>query len=164
MSIYDLTGRMAALQEMLEGDIDPEQEVEVWQELEIAAEDMADKLDGYARIIRNLSAESAALKAESDRLTARKRTLDSRVEWLKNNVRLAMLATGQSKVKTGIGTWSVQKNPHSVIITDEAAIPQEYRIPQPDKIDSRAIIAAYKMDGEIIPGAEVVQTGGLRFR
>jgi hypothetical protein len=164
MTIYELTGRMAALQDALAGEIDPEEESDILAEMEITAEDIEDKLDGYARIMRNLTAESNALKAEADRLRARKTAIDNHIEWIKSNVQSAMCAAGMAKAKTSIGAWGIQKNPHSVIVTDESEIPEVYRIPQPDKIDSRAIIAAYKQDGEIVPGTQVIQTEGLRFR
>ena len=41
------------------------------------------KLEGVALWVKDLKAEAAAVKEEADKLTARKKALDNKVEWLK---------------------------------------------------------------------------------
>lgn len=44
------------------------------------------------------------------------------------------------------------------------AIPAEYHIPQPDKVDVKAMIAQHKLTGEVFDGCEFKQEEGIRFR
>ena len=54
-------------------------------------------------------------------------------------------------IQTGIGKWRVQMNPYSCQIIDEADVPAEFHIPQPDKIDKAAILRQFKATGELLP-------------
>ena len=75
-----------------------------------------------------------------------------------------MQSVGTDEIATGIGKWKVQLNPWSCEVLDDAKVPERYRIPQPDKIDKRAMIADFKATGEIMEGVTFKQMAGLRFR
>ena len=75
----------------------------------------------------------------------------------------SLQAVGLPKVKGKLFTASLAKNPASVAITNEKALPVEYLIPQPSKPDKTAIKEALK-NGTSIPGATLSQSEGVRFR
>lgn len=69
-SLYELTGRMDYLRQLLE---DPEAEEQVILDtIESIDYEIEEKADGYAKIIRMLNAEVDAIGAEVECLNARK--------------------------------------------------------------------------------------------
>ena len=163
-SLYDLTGDYMAIMDAIDGVEDESQLDDLLGQLTAIQDAIGDTAEAYARIIRNKTAEAEALKAEADRLTARKRAAERVVDELKARLKDSMTAVGATKLTTSIGAWSIQTNPPSVAITDEAQIPAEWRIPQPDKIDKGGILKWFKDSGEIIPGTEIERGTSIRFR
>ena len=162
-NLYELTGNAERLNAALAGDLTDEEWVSVRQEFEDNAEAITDKLDAYSKVIRNLTAESDAYKAEEVRLAGLRATVDRNITRMREAVETAMRACGETKVKTTIGTWAFQKNPPSVNITDAAKVPAEY-MKQPDPVIDRAAILAKLKAGEAVEGAELKQGESLRFR
>lgn len=163
-SLYELTGDYMALMDALDNAETEEEADELLAQIESLQDTISDKAEAYARIIRNKTAEAEALKAEADRLTARRKAAERVVDELKARLKDSMTAVGATKLTTSIGAWSIQTNPPSVAITDEAQIPAEWRIPQPDKIDRSGILKWFKDSGEIIPGTEIERGTSIRFR
>ncbi len=164
MKLYELTEAYAELISRLEDCQNSLEESEVLSALDVISEDIAAKGEAYARIMRNKMAEAAGLEAEIKRLQARKKSAENTVERLKENILYAMGMVGATELNTTIGKWRVQKNVPSVVITDEAKIPEEFTVPQPPKIMKVAIMQHYKETGEIPEGCDIVQTEGVRFR
>jgi hypothetical protein len=88
-----------------------------------------------------------------------KTKISSIKEYLQNQMEVA----GLNKVKRPTITISIQANPPSVEVMDESLIPSTYMVPQPSKIDKRAILTALK-EGEFIPGASIKQSMGVRIK
>ena len=123
-----------------------------------------DKAECYARVMRNYQAEAEGLKVEIDRLTSKRRAAEHAVDRMKSAMLDAMKLTNCADIATTIGKWRTQMNPPSVTVLDDAAVPQEWHIPQPDKIDKAGLIKNFKATGEIVEGVEITQTLGIRFR
>ena len=137
MTLYEITEEYLQLLELAEDpDTDPEVFADTLEGLQGALEF---KADGYGKVIRELEAFTAALDAEIARLTARKRGADNSITRMKESLKSAFLATGTTKVKTELFTFSIQKNPPKVVIDDLDLIPAYFFIPQPSKIDTAAI-------------------------
>lgn len=164
MTLYHLTMEYADLADALEAETDEEYAEELETRLAALGEEIGDKGEGYARLIKNLEAEADGLKAEIDRLSALKKRRENAVERLKGNLLSCMKMVGADKINTSIGKWSVRKNPPSVVILDESRIPDEYLIPQPAKVDKRRILDAYKQGGEIVNGCEIERKESIQFR
>ena len=122
------------------------------------------KCDDYAKLIRNVQADVEGYKTEIARLTALKRSGEDFIEHLKARLTEAFEATGRREVRTSIGKWSLRTNPVSCEVTDEAKVPDRFRVPQPDKIDRKALIDWYKLTGEIVDGCEFVRKKGVQLR
>lgn len=136
----------------------------LFERLEQVGESLTDKAANYAKAVRNLTADADAMRAEAARLTESARRKETTVTALKSRILYVMRENGLKTLETPIGKWAIRRSPLSVEIVNADAIPAEYRIPQPDRIDKAAIKAAYTKGGEIVPGAEIRQDDCLMFR
>lgn len=164
MNLYELTTEYEALLAEYDAAEDDERRAELLEMIDAVQDDISDKGEAYARVLRNLTAQRDAYKAEAQRLTAKARAAEAAQERLKAQLLGAMQRVGATKLQTSIGAWSVRTNPWSVEVMDVDAVPAEYHVPQPDKIDKRAILTAFKATGELIDGVQMCQTTGIQFR
>lgn len=162
--LYELTDAYAALIAALDDCTTLDQQDEILAQLAGINDAIGDKAEAYAKVMQNMLAAIAARDAEIDRLEALNNRDKNAVKRLKENIRYAMEIAGATEINTTIGKWKIQRNPHKVIVDDVALIPEAYIIPQPPKPDSRAILNAWKTDGELIPGTHVVQEESVRFK
>lgn len=142
MNLYDLTGEVLQLQELLESDevVDVELLKNV---LADTTDDYEIKLEAYAKVIKNLSASVDAIKFEVDRLTTRKKALENNITALKNRMYESMKATGTNKVKGDIFTISIQANGGSIPVivdVDTSELPDDL-VKIEEKPDIKAITA-----------------------
>lgn len=151
-TLYELTKEGASLYSLLEsGEID---EQTFRDALEAIGAD--EKLDTYCNIIQQFKSDIAMYEAEEKRLAKKRESAEANLKRMKGAVGDFLNAIGKNKIKTAL--WSASISPtSSVKITDEMAIPMEYRIPQPDKIDRLAIGKMLKA-GEEVKGA-VLEVG-----
>ena len=161
-TLYELTGEYLTLLEMME---DPEEDPQaVADTMEMIQGELADRADGYGKVMMQLKADSMSLQNEIERLTARKKALDANLDKVKAAMQKAMTATGQKKLKTKLFTFSIQKNPASVVIDDEKEIPVDFLVMQAPKVDKAKLKKALQ-DGEDLTGiAHLEQGESLRVR
>lgn len=157
MNLYELS---LAFQEVQNMELDPEVMQDTLDSIEDAIESKAENI---AKLVRNLESDVSAYKEEEDRLKTKRQATENKVKWLKTYLEDNMKLTGKTKFKSGMFNFSIQKNPASVNITDEKAIPEEFLIQQPPKVDKTSLKEILKRGIEV-PGAELKQTEGLRIR
>lgn len=161
MTLYELSSEYMELLAMME---DPDADLEVISDtLEAIGGELEAKADGYARVMRQMDADAKAIKAEEYRLYNRRKAIENRSEWLKSRLQEVMEVTGKTKFKTELFSFGIQKNPPKVVITDESRIGHDYLIPQPPKVDTKAIKDALN-DGFHFDWAHLEQTESLRIR
>ena len=137
MTLYELTDNFKTLLLMAE---DPDIESNaIADTMEAIEGELEDKAEGYAIVMRQLTADADAIQAEIDRLTARKKTINANIDHMKAALFNAMKATGKTKFKTRLFSFGIRKNPASVVIDDPAAVPAEFLVPQEPKIDKKGI-------------------------
>ena len=164
VSLYELTEEYLRLLEMAE---DPEVDEEVLADtLEGLGGEIEIKADGYAKVIRQLTADIEGLKAEIDRLTVRKKTIDNNIDRMKRSLEAAMLATGKTKFKTDLFSFGIQKNAPSVVIDEQYIenIPEEYLIEQEPKIDKAKLKEDLKNGVDLDGIAHLEQSESIRIR
>ena len=147
-NLYELTGDFLTLMDMLEDEECDEQCI--MDTLESVEYEIEEKADGYAKIIKSLESDIEGLSKEADRLTARKKTYENRIKWLKQNLEMCMRATGKKKFTTDLFSFGIQKNGGKrklVIDVDVENVPEQYRIKQPDAIDGDSIREYLKENG-----------------
>lgn len=120
------------------------------------------KLEGVALWVKDLKAEAEAVKAEADKLTARKKALDNKIDGLKNWL---LYALGGEKLKTP--RCSVyQTHSQRVSVTDEEQLmgyiyslsaPSAFLRYKDPELNKDEIKKAMK-DGKEFPGAVLEET------
>jgi cell fate (sporulation/competence/biofilm development) regulator YmcA (YheA/YmcA/DUF963 family) len=104
MNLYELTAVYQRLQDQIESGEDYE------GILAVIGDEIEAKADGYARVIRNMEGSIDSFKAEEKRIAEKRKVLEAAVERLKQNLFESMKATGKTKFKTDLFTFSIQKN------------------------------------------------------
>jgi hypothetical protein len=122
-----------------------------------------EKLEGVALWVKDLKAEADAVKAEADKLTARKKALDNKIESIKTWL---MMALGGEKLKTP-RCYVYQTHSTRLNVIDEQSVtnwiqtnckePEQYLKFVLPEIRKDAVKAAIK-DGMEIPGAHLEET------
>ena len=163
-SIYELKNAFATLWALLE-DEDATEDVilDAW---DTATEDLADKLENCCKYIANEDAVIEGLKAEEERLHAKRKAKENAINRLKILMREAMNTAGEKKLACGTFTCSVQANPPKAVIDVSLAdVPTKYLIPQLPTVDKKAVLADLKADPEALaPWAHLEQGESIRIR
>ena len=163
-NIYELTQDYLRLLEMAEDpELDPEMIADTFEgiegELEIKAEN-------YAKVMKNLEGDIAALKAEEERLAKKRKAIENNIKRMKGTLQEAMELTGKTKFKTDLFSFGIQKNAPSVVIdaADIRDIPEDYLKFKEPEVDKTAIKNAINagVDFEGLAHLEVSQS--LRIR
>lgn len=118
-NIYELTGKHAMVQELIEqGELDPQM---LQDTLEGIEGEIEVKADNTAKVIKNLTKDVEGLKVESKRINDKKRGIETNVKALKVNLENAMVALDKKKFKTDLFSFGIQKNKASVVVEDEGS-------------------------------------------
>ena len=121
--------------------------------------DKREKLRNIAFVALNAAADVKAYEEQEKKFLVRKKAAKATVAWAKET--LARELAGQ-KMKEAEFSISYRKS-EAVEVADEAAVPDEFRIPQPDKIDRAALKAALK-NGAVIAGAQIVERQNIQIK
>ena len=166
-SLYDLTGDYARFSELMEmEELTPEQAEMLKDALNNMVVDIEDKLENYAKIIKNFESDIEGLKAEEARLASKRKTLENNIRNMKARMTDAMIATGKTKIKGSLFSFNMQKNTPSVVI-DEAYIeniPSEYLIAQEPKIDKKKLSDDLKAGKDLDGIAHLEVSTSIRIR
>ena len=107
-SLYEVTGNILALQELLESPLDDEEILK--DTLEAVQGEYEQKIEGYCKVIRNIEVDIEAFKIEAKRLNEKAKMLEKNKDRLKKAMFDSMKATNTNKVKGQIFTVAIQKN------------------------------------------------------
>jgi len=158
LSLYDITESILTLNEIVdsppgEGEAD---EVAITALLdEFIGKLLPEKVDNYCRMIASLKGAAEIKRAEAKRLTERARIHESTVARMVDRLKEAMIAVDRRKVDTDLFRVMVQASPPSVVITDEAAIPDTFQVATV-KVDKAKLKQALKR-GDDVAGAELAE-------
>lgn len=117
------------------------------------------KRENIALYIKNLVADSKAIDEEIKNLTARKRSINNKVDWLKSY--LANDLQG-NKFETPKVVVSFRKS-KAIDIAPNANIPDDYLIQQEPKPDKTALKKAIQ-SGEVIAGVSIVEKSNISIK
>ncbi len=163
-SLYELTGDAIRLRDLLtEGEIDEEI---IRDAIVNNNEEIALKLENYAKFIKNTESDIAGLKAEELRLKDKRKALENTIERMKKAMQDALILSGNNKVKSPLFTFSIQKNPPSVVMDEQYIenIPEKYIIHPEPTIDRKALLDDLKSGVDLDGIAHIEQTESMRIR
>lgn len=125
-SLYEVTGNILALQELLENPLDDEDILK--DTLEAVQGEYEQKIESYCKVIRNIETDIEAFKVEAKRLTEKAKMLENNRDRLKKAMFDSMKATNTTKVKSGVFTVAIQKNGGKlpvIVDVETAYLPKE---------------------------------------
>jgi hypothetical protein len=104
-------------------------------------------------------AQVMALELYAEKLIARARRIDARIDKRRNLLLMALQTAGITKpIRGPFGTVGLRATPPKPTVTDEALIPDEFWKTPARVLDKRALGVALK-EGRTIPGAELSNGG-----
>lgn len=160
-TLYELTNQFKELLFLAETeDLD---EQTITDTLESLGYDLEDKADGYAKVMRELGGQALILKSEIDRLSNRKRTIESNIKRMKLSLQEAMKVAGKTKFKTELFSFNIAKNGGKQALDIYDKVPEEYSVikHEPDKDKIRQALES----GKELPFAILQERGeSLRIR
>jgi len=163
-NLYELSSDYIKLQELLEeGELDPEMLEEAMQ---YTKEELSIKFENYCKVIRNIENNIAGLKAEEDRMSARRKAMENNIKAMKTRMLDAMVTTDTKKIDGELFTISRQKNPASVVMDVNYIedVPEKYLIEQDPKIDKKKLAEDLKAGVELDGIAHLEQGEGIRIK
>ncbi|MEH0874613.1 siphovirus Gp157 family protein [Pectobacterium cacticida] len=149
-----LANDMQRLQQLLEtsDDITPEMIADTMEGIEMA---LADKLDAAYIHVRNLDGLAKTCDEEAKRLAERKKSFENRAKSIKQYVLNCLITSGLDKLKTTTNTFTARKGVASVIIDNEALLPDEMVAVQTLIVPDKKAIKEAIENGVDIPGAHI---------
>lgn len=145
---------------------DPEADPdEVQAELEQLAGDIKAKAYGVAVVIQKLEKMAAWNREEARRMADMAKRDQAHADRVRAYALACMKAIGEDHLRVGSFDLAIRTNPPSVHVIDGALVPSEFqRTTITTDVDKRAVLEAFKRDGEIVPGTEVVRGERLEMR
>lgn len=165
MSIYNdvflIDEQLRTLQESADATEDISQREEILQQAREVV--INNGLETLCKVRQNRRAEIDAIKAEEDRLKAKRKSLENSTDWLENYISDVFKLSGKTKETYGTFTLSFRKSTQCKI--DETKFHDErfQTIMEVKKIDTMGVKEALK-NGEIIEGAELVENQNLQIK
>jgi hypothetical protein len=119
---------------------------------------LSEKLEACSVVVRDLESLAAYRKLEADRLRDQAKRLEAAADRLRLRIRDHMIAVGDDRVVTPRHTISLRMNPPRVDVLEEQLVPREFKKTViTETVDKRAILDAFKTNGEIPEGVNVVR-------
>ena len=157
MKLYELTDQFKGLQALMEdGELDA---TTLQDTLDGLNTDLKAKGQDVLLFLANLDGDIKAFDDEIKRMTARKKTLVSHHNWLKEYLRSNMIETGITEISCPVFTAKTGKPGKMVEITNESELPMEYQelVPASFKILKKKILDDLKA-GVDVPGARLIDS------
>jgi phage host-nuclease inhibitor protein Gam len=148
VKLYQLSEQYALLEELAESGED------VAEELAALTDAIDEKGSALARVLATLKADASALREEEHRLSARRKAIEANAERIRDYLRANMEHCGIHKIRSPAFTITLQTSPERVEVERMDELPPEY-VRTKREPDRAAILAAYKLHGECVPGTRI---------
>lgn len=123
-----------------------------WSDLDELKARWSEKMEGCAIVVKGMQAEADAIKAERDRLDARLKAKQRKIEGLRAYMASSMKLNGESVLETPRATMRLRSTEY-VDVLDAAALPFEYQRRKVTVTADKTELKNALKDGERIPGA-----------
>lgn len=154
--LYEMTGRLLALADLLD---DPEVPDEAVRDtIEAIEGEIEIKAEGILKFVANIDSDVKAVDTEIRRLQARKKILQNRQGRLREYLRHNMEVAGISRIECSLFLISLAKGRAIAQVNDAEAIPAKYKSTRTEVlIDKASLLRDLKNleDDQEIPGASL---------
>ena len=133
-TIYELTADYLEVLEMANNPDIPADAIA--DTLEAVGGEIEMKAENTAKILLELKTSAENLKAEEKRLKSKRESIENNITAIKERLYTAMKVTGKTKFKTNLFSFSIGKNPKSLVVDYPERVPAEYLIPQQPKVNN----------------------------
>jgi hypothetical protein len=156
VKLYELTEQYRSLEALGTSDDLPAEVIR--DTLEGLEGQLQDKATNVALYIRNLESVATAIDEAATTMRLRGERLRKRAQSLNDYLLLNMQMSGITKIESPFFTLAVRNNPPTVVIDNEADIPDSYKrtpppAPPPVAVPDKKAIAEAIKAGEAVPGA-----------
>lgn len=165
MKLYEIANDYLSLMEAIEnGEIPEEALADTLESIESGIEEKADNI---ACILKNLSAEIAAIKAEENNLAERRKQREKTHDRLKEYLSETLQRIGKTKIETARNKITFRKS-EAVEIDEEAfktwaAFNRDDLLKFKSEIDKTAVKAALK-NGVELPNVRIVANQNIQIK
>lgn len=160
-TIYELTADYLEVLEMANNPDIPADAIA--DTLEAVGDEIEMKAENTAKILTELKASAENLKAEEKRLKSKRESIENNITAIKERLYTAMKVTGKTKFKTPLFSFSIGKNPKSLVVDFPERVPAEYLIPQQPKVDN-AKLKEDLNNGKVYDFAHLEQSESIRIK
>ena len=160
-TIYELTADYLEVLEMANNPDIPADAIA--DTLEAVGGEIEMKAENTAKILTELKASAENLKAEEKRLKSKRESIENNITAIKERLYTAMKVTGKTKFKTDLFSFSIGKNPKSLVVDYPERVPAEYLIPQQPKVNN-AKLKEDLNDGKMYDFAHLEQSESIRIK
>lgn len=161
MSLYEIKSELLELADALAVIDSPDAEAALAEHRVALIEALTSKAEDYAALIRVCESRAEARRVEAERMEMLAAADEAVADRLKRLLMDAMIATNNTKLDTERFRLSIKRNGGKipVVISDETAIPIDFRVPKiTESIDKDAIREALE-SGTNVPGASLGERG-----
>ena len=157
--MYELVGMY---KDLLEAELDESVFNDTLEGLE---GDIEDKVDNIACIIKELNADTDAIKQEEKRLAERRKAKENKATRLKEYLHNSLEAMGKSRIETARNLVTVRKNPAKLIIAEDFIEKNyEYVETVEEFIIDKGRLKEDLKAGKIVQGARLEQGTSLNIK
>lgn len=158
MTLYQINEE---LEQALMNSVDPDtgEIIEDTSALDALAIARDEKIENIALYIKNSKALAEAIRAEEQKLAARRKTAENRAEWLKQYLSKNLAGEKFSSPKVSI-SW---RKSESVDVKDVWCIPADYLTYSDPKPNKTLLKKAIK-EGQWFEGVELVETQNIQIK
>ena len=148
--LYQLTGNLANLRQMIAEAESPEQVAELLKDtIEATEESIGEEIEGLIALQREYESAAERFKAEKDYFAKKQSEQNHKAETLKKFIMDTLHYVGldhknKKKLETKFGNVGFQKNPPRLEVLDKSKIPMEYEIIPEPQYDLKQLLADYK--------------------
>lgn len=163
-NLYQITQDYLQIMSMME---DPELDPQTLADTMEAVEgELEVKAENYAKVMKNLEADVAGIKAEIDRLSERKKTIENNIKRMKEALQFSMETTGKTKFKTELFSFSVRNNAPKVVMDEEYIenVPERFLKYKDPEINKTAIKEAIQKGEDLEGLAHLEQSKSLMIK
>ena len=132
--------------------------------LEGASGDIENKAWNIGALILQFSGEATLIREAEQRMAARRKSLERRVEWMRGYVLVQLIRTGITEIDSPEFVIRVQDNPPKVILDDEDLIPKAYLQKEMVTTIRKADIRKSLLEGKAVAGAHLESEKRLAIR